>query len=579
MAQLERKHRTQSLLQFGLALALLVIINVLANARLGDTPFYGALDLTEDKRFTLTDNTVEQLTDLEEPLFVRVLLTGELPADFQRLADKVEEALVDFAGHNDLLEYEFADPLAGTAEQRTERQKNLADEGIVPETVYASESAAERSATVVYPYAIFYYGGRTRIVPLLQAAPRGFGGVRRLNKAEALLEYNFSRAIEGLTNNNKPLIGFTIANGEIPAANTGDLVSALRKDYEIGPVVLDSFVAIPQDIKLLIIAKPTIPFEDFEVFKLDQYVMNGGKILWAIDNVGMDYDSLQGRNEFYPLPRELGIDNLLFKYGVKMTSVLGLDLTSTRIAINTGSSGGQPKIELTPFPYHVMAIPQGEHPIIKNLDPVDLRFPSVLETVNDDDPNVKKTLLLKSSPRSRRKRLPSPIDLDAQKYQLDIDRFDEDGLPFAYLLEGRFKSPYANRLSKANEQALREDGLAFRKESEPTRMVVIADGDILSNPIVKNETLTMGYNIWERFTYANKPFILNTIEYLLNPEGVISARGKDVKLRLLDREAALADSVQWQSINIIAPLVLLGLFGLVFNLIRRRQYARKQVTK
>jgi ABC-2 type transport system permease protein len=147
------------------------------------------------------------------------------------------------------------------------------------------------------------------------------------------------------------------------------------------------------------------------------------------------------------------------------------------------------------------------------------------------------------------------------------------------LLEGRFKSPYANRLSKANEQALREDGLAFRKESEPTRMVVIADGDILSNPIVKNETLTMGYNIWERFTYANKPFILNTIEYLLNPEGVISARGKDVKLRLLDREAALADSVQWQSINIIAPLVLLGLFGLVFNLIRRRKYARKQVTK
>lgn len=576
MAQLERKHRTQSLLQFGLALALLVIINVLANARLGDTPFYGALDLTEDKRFTLTDNTVEQLNGLDEPLFVRVLLSGDLPADFQRLADKVEETLVDFTGHNDLLEYEFADPLSGTPEQRTERQRNLADEDIFPETVYASESAAERSATVVYPYAIFYYGGRTRIVPLLQAAPRGFGGVRRLNKAEALLEYNFSRAIEGLTNNDKPLIGFTVANGEIPPANTGELVSALRKDYEIGPVVLDSFVSLPQDIKLLIIAKPTIPFEDFEVFKLDQYVMNGGKILWAIDKVAMDYDSLQGRNEFYPVPRELGIDNLLFKYGLRMTPVLGLDLTSTKIALVTStSSGGQPKVELTSFPYHVMAVPQGEHPIIKNLDPIDLRFPTVLETVGDDDPDVKKTLLLKSSPRSRRKRLPSPIDLDAQKYSLDLDRFNEDGLPFAYLLEGRFKSPYANRLSQANEQDLREGGLAFRKESVPTRMVVIADGDILSNPFLKGETLQMGYNVWERFTYANKPFILNTIEYLLNPEGVISARGKDVKLRLLDREAAIADSFKWQSINIIVPLVILGLFGLVFNLLRRRKYARK----
>jgi gliding-associated putative ABC transporter substrate-binding component GldG len=576
MAQLERKHRTQSLLQFGLALALLVIINVLANAKLGDTPFYGALDLTEDKRFTLTDNTINQLNDLDEPLFVRVLLSGELPADFQRLADKIEETLVDFAGYNDLLEYEFADPLAGTPEQRTERQKNLADEDIFPETVYSAESAAERSATLVYPYAIFYYGGRTRIVPLVQASPRGFGGARRLNKAEALLEYNFSRAIEGLTNNDKPLIGFTIANGETPAANTGDLVSALRKDYEIGPVVLDSFVSLPQDIKLLIIAKPTIPFEDFEVFKLDQYVMNGGKILWAIDNIGMDHDSLQGRNEFYPLPRELGIDNLLFNYGIRMTPVLGLDLTNTKIPVVTGTSpNGQRKVELTPFPYHVMAVPQGEHPIIKNLDPVDLRFPSVLETVNDDDLNVKKTLLLKSSPRSRRKRLPSPIDLDAQKYSLDLDRFNEDGLPFAYLLEGSFKSPYANRLSQANEQALREGGLAFRKESVPTRMVVIADGDILSNAIIQGKTETMGYNIWERFTYANKPFILNTIEYLLDPEGVISARGKDVKLRLLDREAALADSFKWQSINIIVPLVILVLFGLIFNLLRRRKYARK----
>jgi gliding-associated putative ABC transporter substrate-binding component GldG len=574
MAQLERKHRTQSLLQFGLALALLIIINVLANARFGDTPLYGALDLTEDKRYTLTDNTLEQLTALEEPLFVRVLLTGDLPADFQRLADKVEETLVDFAGHNDLLEYEFADPLAGTPEQRTERQKNLADEGIVPETVYSAESAAERSATVVYPYAIFYYGGRTRIVPLLQAAPRGFSSARQLNKAEALMEYNFSRAIEGLTNNDKPLIGFTVANGELPAANTGDLVSVLRKDYEIGPVVLDSFVSIPQDIKLLIVAKPTVPFEDFEVFKLDQYVMNGGKILWAIDKVAMDYDSLQGRNEFYPVARELGIDDLLFKYGLRMTPVLGLDLNSTKIAIVTGTSGGRPKVEATPFPYHVMAVPQGEHPIIKNLDPVDLRFPTVLETVNDEDPDIKKTLLLKSSPRSRRKRLPSAIDLDAQKYQLDIDRFNEKGLPFAYLLEGTFKSPYANRLSQANEQALREGGLPFRKTSEPTRMIVVADGDVLANPIVRGETYPMGYNIWEKFTYANKPFILNAVEYLLNPEGVISARAKDVKLRLLDREAALADSFKWQAINIIVPLAILLVFGFIFNFIRRRKYAK-----
>lgn len=573
MARLESKHRTQSIVQFVLAVALLIIVNVLANARIGGTALYGALDLTEDKRYTLTDNTVAQLEGLDEPVLVRVLLAGELPADYQRLANKVEEILLDFSGYNGAVEYRFDDPLAGDPEQVKERQRSLAEEGVTPVTVYSAASASERSSNLVYPYAIFYYGSRTRIVPLLQPAPRGFSQSRQLNKAEALLEYNFSRAIEGLTNNDKPLIGFTVANGELPPPNTGDLVSTLRQDYDIGPVVLDSFVSVPQDIKLLVVAKPTRPFSDFDAFKLDQYVMNGGKILWALDNVAMDYDSLLNRNEYYPQPRDLGVEELLFKYGVRLTPVFGLDLTSTEIAVVTSTVAGRPQIDRTPFPYHVLAVPQGDHPIIKNLDPVDLRFPTVLETVNDENPDVTKTLLLKSSPRSRRKRLPSPVDLDAQKYKLDVDRFNEDGLPFAYLLEGTFASPYANRLSRENERALREGGLAFRKTSVPTRMAVIADGDILSNPILKGETLPLGYNIWQRFTYANKPFVLNVVEYLLNPDGVIAARGKDVKLRLTDKEAARAGATGWRLLNIGLPLLLLAVFGAVFYWVRRRRWA------
>lgn len=578
MAQLERKHRNQSLIQFALALALLVIINVLANARIGGTPLYGALDLTEDKRFTLTDNTVEQLRSLEEPLFVRVLLTGELPPDYQRLAEKAEEMLVDFSGNNALLEYEFADPLAGNKEQREERQRNLAEEGILPVTVYTAASAAERSSTVVYPYAIFYYGSRTRIVPFLTPALPSIPEVRRLNQAESLLEYNFSRAIGGLTSNDKPLIGFTIGNGELPAIETADLVSTLREDYELGPVHLDSFATLSTDIKLLVVAKPTIPFTDFQAFKLDQYVMNGGKILWAIDAVAMDYDSLQGRNEFYPVGRELGLDDLFFKYGLRLPPVLALDLASTKIGIVTGRSAAGPTVQMTPFPYHVMAIPQGNHPIIKNLDPVDLRFPTVIESVNDD-PEIKKTVLLQTSNRSRRKRLPAPIDLDAQKYSLDLDRFDEAGLPLAYLLEGKFKSPYANRLTRANEESLRAAGVSFQAVSAPTSMVVIADGDVLANPVRNvTEVLPLGLNRWEKFQYANKPFMLNAIEYLLNPDGVIAARGKEVRLRLLDQEAARGDAGYWRVLNIGAPLLLLAIFGLVFNWLRRRKYARRPQT-
>ncbi len=576
MDQLERKHRFQSLLQFGLALALLVIINVLANARFGNTPLYGALDLTEDKRFTLNESTVKQVRELEVPLFARVILAGELPADYQRLADKVEDMLIDFSGENSLLEYEFADPLAGTKEQREERQKNLAEEGVYPVTVYSAASAAERSASIVYPYAILYYGERTRIVPFLEPALPGVSEAARLNQAETLLEYNLTHAIQGLTNNDKPVIGFTFGHGELPPIKTADLVSELRKDYELGPVNLDSFATLPTDIELLVVAKPTEPFSDFDAFKLDQYVMNGGKILWAIDAVGMDYDSLLTRNEYYPEPRELGLTSLFFKYGFEVTPVLGLDLTSTKIAVVTGRTAAGPNISLTPFPYHVLAIPRETHPIIKNLNPVDLRFPTVIETKNDEDPAITKTVLLQSSARARRKRIPAPIDLDAQKYDLDQDRFNEDALPFGLLLEGTFTSNYANRLSKANEQFLREQGMKFKGKSVPTSMIVIADGDVLANPVMNGkEVRPLGYNRWEKFQYGNKAFMLNAIEYLMNPNGAISARNKKIALRLTNKIAAREDATYWRSLNIVFPLVLLAIFGLVFNWLRRRRYAQR----
>jgi len=216
-----------------------------------------------------------------------------------------------------------------------------------------------------------------------------------------------------------------------------------------------------------------------------------------------------------------------------------------------------------------------DHPIVKNLDPIDLRFPTVIESVNDD-PDVQKTVLLQSSDRARRKRLPAPIDLDASKYSVDTDRFDEAGLPFAYLLEGSFTSSYANRLTRDNERLLNEQGMEFKGKSDPTRMIVISDGDILANRIVRgNEYRPLGMNPWDKFTYANKPFMVNAVEYLMDPEGVVSARNKSIRLRLLD-EARIADSkVKWRVLNIVVPLVILGLFGLAFNFVRRRKYARK----
>ncbi|OAV45022.1 gliding motility-associated ABC transporter substrate-binding protein GldG [Lewinella sp. 4G2] len=577
MPQLEKKHRNQSLVQFALAVALLVIINVLANARIGGTALYGAWDLTEDKRFTLTDNTAEQLENLEERLTIRILLTGKLPANYERLKEKVSDLLLDFSSYTNNIEWEFSDPLSGDPEIVRDRQRQLQEDfGIVPVTVYSAATAAERSLNAVYPYAVLTYGTRQRVVPFLAPSLPGMSEIRRINQAESLLEYNLSRAIEGLTNNDKPLIGFTMGHGELPGINTIDLVRNLREDYDLGPVNLDSFALIPNDIELLIVAKPTIPFSDFEAFKLDQYIMNGGKVLWAVDAVSMDLDSLQGRNEFYPQPYSTGLEDIFFKYGFRLPPVLALDLSNTKIAMATGRSAEGTNITLVDFPYHVKSIPREDHPVVKNLDPVDLRFPTVIESVSDD-PDVKKTVLLTTSPRSRRQRLPSPIDLDAQKFSLDLDRFDEEALPLAMLLEGSFTSPYANRLRKENEAMLRENGIAFKAKSEPTRMMIIADGDVLSNEVGKqNPYYPLGFNKFEKFQYANKTFMLNAIEYLLNPNGVIGARGKEVKLRLTDKEAAVANATSWRLLNIGLPLLLLALFGLGFNFVRKRRYAKKR---
>ncbi|MGB3801194.1 MAG: gliding motility-associated ABC transporter substrate-binding protein GldG [Lewinella sp.] len=573
MASLEKKHRFQSLLQFLLAVVLLIVINVLANARLGGVRLYSALDLTEDGRYTLTDNTIRQLDSLREPIYIRILLDGELPASYDRLRTRVAETLEDFTGYTNAIEYEFVDPLAGDPEDVRERQEAMLEDGIFPLTDY-QQTAGERTTKAIYPYALFYYGNRYRVVPMLETTRPDVPLAVQLNQAENLIEYKFVQAITSLTENDKPIVGFTLGNGELEGRRTFNLVSELRKDYEVGPVYLDSFATIPQEIEVLIVAKPTVPFTDFQSFKLDQYIMNGGKVLWAMDAVAMDFDSLRATGEAYPQTRELGLENLFFQYGFRLGNQLVLDLVNTPIPIVTTQGQSGPKPTLVPFPYHVLALPDADHPIVQNIDGVDLRYPTLIEQVEGSQ-GVRETVLLSSSTNSRRQRLPSPIDLDAQKFSVDLDRFNESNLPLALLLEGTFESPYANRLSRENEATLRQSGMSYRAESVPTSMIIVSDGDVLANSVnSRGEVGFLGVNPYSKIPYANKAFMLNAIEYLLNPDGVITSRSKQVKLRLLDQNRALAEAGYWRALNLGVPLVLLAIFAWLFNFLRRRRYAR-----
>ncbi|MEM6396361.1 MAG: gliding motility-associated ABC transporter substrate-binding protein GldG [Bacteroidota bacterium] len=577
MMRLEQKKRQRAIFQFLLVLAALFLINLLANGRIGNTRMYTAFDLTQDKRYSLTEHTEELLDRLDQIVYVEVLMEGDFPATYERLRASVRSTLEDMRSQSSYIEYRFTNPIPeGENSERTRaRQQSLAEDGIVPVTL-VKQSATERGAKQIYPYAILNYNGRTEIAPLMNSQP-GQRAESTVEESISRLEYNISSALERLLNPARPLVTFSTGRGELPPVATADLEARLRQQYEVGRLSLDSLAAIPQEVKLVIIAKPTIPFSDKDLFKIDQYIMNGGKVLWSVDGVAMDLDSLRTRNEYYPSPYELNLNDLFYRYGLRVNGDLVLELeNASTIPIRVGSVNGNPQIENLTFPYHVVATPRGDHPIIKNVDPIDLRFPSSID-LDIGTPNpIDKTILLMSSNRARYQRLPAAIDLDVQKYSLDADRFNRDSLVMGVLLEGTFTSPYANRVPESFKQTLSDIGQAFKSESVPNRMIVVSDGDLLANVLDREGKVSpLGFNPYHRYLFDNKDLALNMIEYLLDDGGVVASRGKQVRLRLLDRVAAQEQAGFWRMLNIGLPLIILIVFGFGFNYLRRRKYGRK----
>ncbi len=574
MVKKETQNRVRSLVQFGLVLAALLLFNLVANSRFGNWSMYTAWDLTEEKRFTLTDNTRRQLENIKEVVFIRVYLDGSLPVAYKRLQSSTSELLQDFRAINSLVEYEFSDPLQGDPKTVQERQRILAEEeGLLPVPIY-EQTANKRDVRNLYPYAMVYYGGRREIVNLLENETPGVPKEVIINKASALLEYKLTAAIQRVVSDKRPLVVFTEGHGELPPIRTADLERNLRTSYEVGRLHLDSMSYIPNEIEVLIVAKPTLPFDAKDAFKMDQYIMNGGKVLWAIDPIAMHLDSLRSRPDFYPAPFDLGaLEDLFFRYGFRLNQDLVQDLVNTRIPITVTQVNGQPAIEKFPFPYHVLSLPNGKHPIIKNLDPIDLRFPSSIDLSLETGKDLEKTVLLTASDRARYQRLPSAVDLNMQKFSLELEYFNKPGLVLGALLEGQFNSPFANRLTAENKAVLQDLNRDYLAKSVPTRMIVVSDGDWLANSITTDQQIRpLGFNAFEGYQYDNKTLALNMIEYLRDDAGVITARGKEVKLRLLNKDVALAETAYWRLLNIVLPLVFLAIFGLLFNYLRRRAY-------
>lgn len=575
MAKKTNSKKIQSLIQLGLFVGIILFLNILANARIGGRALYAYLDMTEEKRFTLTKATRGLLEGLDDVVYVKVLLDGEFPAGFRRLQAATQDMLDDFRAVSGFVEYEFENPNQGSVQEINARREELAKDGITPINlrVKGVEGTEERQ---IYPYAIVYRKNRPLVVNLLENEVPGVPPDLILNNSIALLEYKLANAIQKLALSRKPNILFTKGHGELDGLETADLVKTLREFYEVGRISLDSVVSVGQDAAALIVAKPTRPFSERDKFKIDQYIMNGGKVLWLLDKVRVDLDSMRGRSSYYPNEYELNLDDLLFRYGVRIQPDLVLDVQCSRIPLATGMVGNAPQFDYFRYPYHLVVTPRADHPIVKSLGPLNLFYPSIIDTSVAVGQGLERTVLLESSPNSRLQFLPVEMNFEFLRTDLQEEKFNKPPQPLAVLMEGAFQSRYENRVTESMLEGLNELGMEFKAASEPTKMIVVADGDIAKNKTnqAQQSFSPLGYNEFERYLFANKDFVVNALEYLLDGQGVIEARGKEVRLRLLDTVRARQEKAFWQSLNILAPLAFLGLFGLGFNWLRRRRYGR-----
>ncbi len=562
-----------SLLQPLLIIPIFIFLAVLGNF------IFTKIDLTDDSRFTLTSPTEKLLGGVDEVMDITVFLGGELPADYERLRGSVEELLDDFRSYSSWIDYRFENPTDGTKEEVDQNIQALGKQDILPVQIQIP-GLDSRELKYIFPYAIINYKGRDITVNLLESMTPGMNERSILSKSVNLLEFKLANAIKKLEVSYRPVITYLKGHNELEPIQFADLRKTLYNYYDMGALDLDSLVVIDPEVKVLIIPKPRSAFSEKDMFKIDQYVMNGGKVLWALDVMDMTIDSIANRggaqyiSSEYPSAEKVG--NLLFKYGLRVRpSNFVFDVESSRIPLQTSVQGGQPKFELFPWYYYPLVSAKGDHPIVKGLDRVNMEFPTVIDTAVGVRTDLSKTVLLSSSKNSRIR--PNTHRFSFEEVAIDPKQmeFNNPDQPVAVLLEGVFPSAYRNRVTENMAAGLRQMGTAFREESVPTSMIVISDGDVMRNNVDKRTNYfdPLGFNKFENYLFANKDFMLNCIEYLMEGSGVLESRSKVIELRLLDTVKAQKEETYWQMLNIVLPLVVLTIFGLIFRFVRRRRFA------
>ncbi|MFD2568319.1 gliding motility-associated ABC transporter substrate-binding protein GldG [Pseudotenacibaculum haliotis] len=522
--------------------------------------FYLRFDLTKDKRYTLSEVTSSIIENVDKQLIIRVYLEGDFPTEFQRLQIETRQFLEELKAKNSKIKIQFINP--------DEQRERLVKAGMFPSQLTVEENG-KLSNAIIFPWAEIDYRNKTEIVSLL---PNGVvqSQEEQFEAAIENLEFSFSNAINNITRKKEQKIAVLKGNGELQDIYLYSFLNDVRKKYRLAAFTLDSVEVNSnrtlrdlQTFDMALIAKPTEAFSEKEKLVLDQYIMNGGKTLWLLDNVQADTDSLYNGGKMLAYPRDLNLTDLLFTYGVRLNTSLIQDLYASKIPLATGNVGNQPQFQNLPWFYHPLVNGNPQHPITKNTAPVRLRFANQIDTLKN---NIKKTPLLVSSLLTRKIGTPSIVELQSIAEEPKQESYQGGYQLFGVLLEGDFLSNYANRIKPF-------DVNSYVGQSKENKMVVIADGDIGKNQILKGQPYDLSLDKWTGEQFGNKEFLLNAVDYLLDDTGLIELRNKTLQINLLDKQRAFEERTYWQFLNVVLPLLLLFGFGFVFNYLRKRKYS------
>jgi ABC-2 type transport system permease protein len=556
-------YRRNSLIFLLLSALVLVLLNVVGRF------WFLRFDHTAEKRYTLSETTRNQLKQLDDVVFFKVYLEGEFPAGYQRLHDETRELLDEFRAYGgDNIQYEFVNPSDNPNEkQRYELYTQLTKKGLQPTTL--SETAKDEvSKKLIFPGALVSYKGREVPLSLLQVQ-MGSDQDMVINNSVEGLEFEFTRAIDRLKGETKPRIAFVSGHGELEEIWVRDAVRALSEYYEVERRRMNGTFKSLDGYKAVLIAKPDSLFSDKDKFALDQYIMKGGKVLWLLDGALADMDSLKNKPVTYGVANDVNLSDMLFRYGVRVNPDLVMDLQAAPIPMITGMIGNQPQRALLPWYYTPLVVPTSKHPVVRNLSGIRLEFASSLDTVEVE--GVHKEILLSTSTHARKVAVPAKISLELLQRKPDPRMFVQGPIPLAVLLEGTFTSVFKNRLPSS---IVNDSAIAYRSEGK-TSMVVLGDGDLIKNQIsmARQEAYPLGFDRFSGQTYANKTFLLNCMNYLVDGGGLISLRSREVRLRLLDKTMVDANRTYYQWINTALPIGLICLLGLLAYTLRKRRYS------